>query len=100
MSKDKKRWWYSWEEPRTSEDDYRPNGQWPTPPEVIAYWCSGESETHFMMVAVVDAESPHAVHAAIQKSWPKMGSQRFCEPKSADFRPNDRFPWPAHAKEQ
>ena len=93
-----KRFWFSWEEPIDQFKDYRPNGQWPVPDEVRNYWCSGESETHFTMCAVVDAEDEEKLRAAVAKSWPNMGDTRFCEEKPNDWRPGDRFPWKEKAR--
>ena len=91
-----KRWWVSWEEP--GEADYRPNGQYPVPEAIKAYWCSGEGEGYFTMCAVVDASDETSVWEELGKSWPDHGQERFIQSKPEGWRPGDRFPWPEWAK--
>ena len=88
------RFWMSWEEPIDEADDSRPDGQWPLPESIKAWWRSGLGEGYHTLCAVVDAVSQTQAEEEVAKSWPGHGVWRFCEEKAADFRPGDRFPWP------
>jgi hypothetical protein len=90
-----KRFWVSWKEP-TPDDDYRPM-TWPLPESIPAYWCSGGDidGTYATLCAVIDAPSEDKVEPIVKSAWPNHGEFRFIEEKPANFRPGDRFPWPA-----
>jgi hypothetical protein len=90
-----KRWWLSWYEPVGKSGDYRPNGEWPIPAEIRAWWCSAEGDNHASLCAVVDASSERVAWLLIGAAWPDRDTERFCEEKPLDWRPGDRFPWPA-----
>jgi hypothetical protein len=85
-------WWISWEQPG---DDYRPL-TWPPPRHILAYWCSGEGDDYFTVVAIVRALTPEAARAEVANAsaWPDAGAERFCQPIAAP--PGDRFPRPMY----
>jgi hypothetical protein len=89
------RWWISWVEPVDESEDYRPRN-WPLPPSIPAYWCSGwdGGSRAAMLCAVVDAETPEQAMDEIRAYW-NPREWRFCEPRDEGWRPqSDRFPWP------
>lgn len=96
MAEPFKRFWLSWEE---CSEDYRPITDPPTR-AVLAWWCSGEAGdgSFSTLVALVEAEDEDSAKAAVLESWPLDGSNRggqrwrFCEERSFDWRPGDRFP--------
>lgn len=62
----------------------------------IQIWISGERDraddkTELSICAVIDAESEKSIWRNICKYFPDY-IPRFCEPKSADYVPGDRFP--------
>ncbi len=90
-------WWVSWEQPG---DDYRALTWPPTPPEVLAYWCTGGDAdgTFSTVVALVRAIDDAAVWAAIRHpdAWPDAGEERFCDVyKVPEISPYERFPAPS-----
>src|SRR5690242_10341003 len=84
--------WISWHQ---ATNDYRPVS-WPPPPEVLGYWCSGQTAKAFTLVAIVKASSPAQAKKIVTEVWsPGVGEWRFCETRTiADGPPGDRFPPP------
>lgn len=82
------RCWIGWQQPG---DDYRPL-MVPPRETVVGYWCSGGSETHHSMCAVVNADSPEHARAIVEVYWPDAGRERFADMKPAAWTPGDRFP--------
>lgn len=87
--------WISWEQEGA---DGRPV-KWPPPPQVLGFWESGFSETHTMVVALVEADE-HEAKKIITRAWsPGMGDWRFNEEHDVTKPPGDRFGAPDWAVE-
>lgn len=69
--------WISWFQPT---EDYRPV-KYPPTAEVLAWWKTGESDTHSTLVALVDAESEEKAKEHVLLNWPEVAEWRFCEDK-------------------
>jgi hypothetical protein len=82
-----KRYWISWEQ---LSEDYRPLTDPPMPESIKAWWCSGHSQDAAMICAIVDALSEADAWEA--PDGKEVGTLRFCEEKTLDWLPNDRFP--------
>ena len=93
-------YWLSWWE---FADDWRPVGpEWPPPPPILAYWCSGYrgSDDAASVVALVRADSEAAAWAAVRAPhcWPAAGEERFCH--TVTDEPGARFPCPEWAADR
>lgn len=82
------RFWISWEQPG---DDYRPL-MVPPRESVVGYWCSGGGLHSNNMCAVVNANTEEHAKNLILVYWPDAGRWRFCDEKTPDWIPGDRFP--------
>lgn len=85
------RFWISWVQ-RT--DDYR-SFTFPPKESILGWWCSGyDADEKAILCAVVEAKSVAAAWLAVHAEWPEAerSNARFCEVKSSDFVPGDRFP--------
>jgi len=68
--------------------DYRPV-VWPIP---HPYWCSGESETDFVLVAYVETKEQ------LMAQWPEAANIEVLEKKSSSYFFSDRFSKPTWFK--
>lgn len=83
------RFWVSWYQ---TTEDYRPIS-YPPNENVLAWWCTGQSDSGATLCAVVAAPDEHHAMKAIQTDWPEMNEWRFCDVKDPDWAPrSDRFP--------
>jgi hypothetical protein len=84
------RYWVSWFE---LSPDYRPLTD-PPSLSILGWWCSGESEEGWSLVAWVEAVDDVAAKQAVRENWPPENeggpTWRFCHPR-ADV-PSGRFP--------
>lgn len=103
------RFWISWWQPGP---DWRPV-VWPPPPEILGYWCSGETmeeKPRFSVCVLIEMPKAalHAPAAArraraagiITEMWPEAilsesaDECRFFDEVDPEWVPNDRFPLP------
>ena len=91
------RYWMGWEEPG---DDARPL-KLPLPGGV-RWWCSGQGHDYSTVCAVVDALNEEEAWGKLDGYWSPQ-KRRFVEnkgPAADNWRPSNRFPWPADEPRQ
>lgn len=88
-----RRFWISWWQ---VTEDWRPVYNPKKEPEPLKhmYWSSGErcSDGAASMCAVVDAKNEADAKRTIRRYWPEAKEWRFCEEKSNEWLPGNRFP--------
>lgn len=89
------RYWISWEQ---LTSDYRPLQDPPQPENIKAWWKSGENaDSNATLCAIVDASNEKEAENIIISAWQtkgkkEVGAIRFCEERTNDWLPNNRFP--------
>ena len=79
--------WISWYQPT---EDYRPVNYPPTE-KVLAWWCTGQSDTSATIVALVDVEDQEQAEYHVKLNWPEAENWRFCDDEETKVF-GSRFP--------
>lgn len=84
-----KRWWISWFQPT---EDSRPL-TYPPNERILGWWETGfEIDGPFTLVALVLGSTAEDAKSAVRQDWPEAERWRFCNQRSEQYRPSDRFP--------